>query len=205
MNVALGDFPDSATPPLELVSAPFEVPLQPTALLEPANGNPAPSSQEDFAQASTAAVSSASATQPKHLYPTPAESPTQEGPRGIRFDFNNGCRLMLPRATHPWKVQLSDLDTGNVLYQTEMVEGRVNSTKRYYVRFRLEAWQQDKLLYSHDYSAAGREVLIVFPVGTLGDTLGWLPYAVKFYAKHKCRLTCGMSEKLIPLFRDAYP
>ena len=112
---------------------------------------------------------------------------------------------MLPKAAHPWKVQLSDLDTGNVLYQTEMVEGRVNSTKRYYVRFRLEAWLQDQLLFSHDYSAAGRDVLIVFPAGTLGDTLGWLPYAVKFFAKHKCRLTCGMSGKLIPLFREMYP
>jgi autotransporter strand-loop-strand O-heptosyltransferase len=205
MNVALGDFADSTKPPLVLVSDPLQVPLQPTPSLGPENGNPAPSSQADFGQASTPAVSSASVAPPKHLYPKPAESPTQEGPRGIRFDFNSGCRLKLPQAAHPWKVRLSDLDTGNVLYQTEMVEGRVNSTKRYYVRFRLEAWQQDQLLFSHDYSAAGHQVLIVFPVGTLGDTLGWFPYAVKFYAKHKCRLTCGMSEKLIPLFRDMYP
>jgi len=202
MNFALSDLPDSARPPLELVSDPLEVPLQPAS---PANGDPIPSSQADVTQASRPGVSSASAAQPKLLYPTPAESPTQEGSRGIRFDFNSGCRLALPRAAHPWKVRLSDLDTGNVLYQTEIVEGRVNSTKRYYVRFRIEAWQQDQLLFSHDYSAAGREVLIVFPVGTLGDTLGWFPYAVKFYAKHKCRLTCGMSDKLIPLFRDMYP
>jgi autotransporter strand-loop-strand O-heptosyltransferase len=205
MNVALGDFSDSAEPPLVLVPDPLQVPLQPAPLPTPADGNTAPSSHEDLAQAPMPAVSSTSAAQPKHLYPKPAEFPTQEGPRGIRFDFNSGCRLMLPQAAHPWKVQLSDLDTGNVLYQTEMVEGRVNSTKRYYVRFRLEAWQQDQLLFSHDYSAVGREVLIVFPVGTLGDTLGWLPYAVKFYEKHKCRLTCGMPEKLIPLFRDMHP
>jgi autotransporter strand-loop-strand O-heptosyltransferase len=57
----------------------------------------------------------------------------------------------------------------------------------------------------HDYSAANRDVLIQFPVGTLGDTLGWFPYAVKFKESHRCRLTCAMSEKLIPLFRDAYP
>ncbi|MGA8615966.1 MAG: autotransporter strand-loop-strand O-heptosyltransferase [Xanthobacteraceae bacterium] len=205
MNVALGDFLDSAKPPLVLASDPLQVPVQPTPSLTPANANPAPSSQSPLAPDSTPAISSASAAQPNYAYPPPAEFPTQEGPGGIRFDFNSGGRLMLPQAAHPWKVQLSDLDTGNVLYQTEMVEGRVNSTKRYYVRFRLEAWQQGQLLLSHDYSAAGREVLIVFPVGTLGDTLAWLPYAFKFYAKHKCRLTCGMSEKLIPLFRDMYP
>jgi autotransporter strand-loop-strand O-heptosyltransferase len=57
----------------------------------------------------------------------------------------------------------------------------------------------------HEYSAAGRDVLINFPVGTIGDTLGWFPYAVKFQERHGCRLTCAMAEKLIPLFRDAYP
>ena len=205
MNVALGNCPDSAKSPLVLVCDPLKVPVELTPSLAPTDGDPAASSQARVAPASTPAVSSASTVLPNYIYPQPAEVPTQEDPSGIRFDFNSGCRLMLPQAAHPWKVQLSDLDTGNILYQTELVEGRVNSTKRYYVRFRLTARQQDRLLFSHDYSAAGREVLIVFPVGTLGDTLGWFPYAVKFYAKHKCRLTCGMSEKLIPLFRNAYP
>ena len=207
MNVALrsADFPDTAKPPLVLVSDPFQEPVQPTPELTPVDGDPALSSQGNVAPASTAAVSSAPAAQPKYAYPLPAEFPTQEGPRGIRFDFNGGCRLALSQAAHPWKVRLSDLDTGNVLYQTEMADGRVNSTKRYYVRFRVEVWQQDELLFSHDYSAADREVLILFPVGTLGDTIGWVPYAVKFYERHKCRLTCGIAEKLIPLFRDMYP
>jgi autotransporter strand-loop-strand O-heptosyltransferase len=39
----------------------------------------------------------------------------------------------------------------------------------------------------------------------LGDTMGWFPYAVKFLEKHRCKLTCAMAEKLIPLFKDAYP
>src|ERR1700722_1450155 len=115
MNVALGDLADSAKPPLVLVSDPLQVPLQPMPLPELANGNTAPSSHEDFAQAPMPAVSSTSVAQPKHLYPKPAEFPTQEGPRGIRFDFNSGCRLMLPQAAHPWKVQVSELDPRSVL------------------------------------------------------------------------------------------
>ena len=35
-------------------------------------------------------------------------------------------------------------------------------------------------MLAHDYDAAGREVLIQFPIGTLGDILGWFPYAVRF-------------------------
>jgi autotransporter strand-loop-strand O-heptosyltransferase len=46
---------------------------------------------------------------------------------------------------------------------------------------------------------------VQFPVGTLGDTMGWFPYAVKFQARHQCRLTCAMGGLLIPLFREAYP
>jgi autotransporter strand-loop-strand O-heptosyltransferase len=48
-------------------------------------------------------------------------------------------------------------------------------------------------------------VLIQFPVGTLGDPMGWFPYAIKFKEKHGCRLTCAMGAPLIALFRDAYP
>ena len=114
--------------------------------------------------------------------------PTQEGVKGLRFDFNDGCRVHLPESEHPWRVRLTDLDTGNVLFETELKTGRVNSSKRYYVRFRLEAWQKDERLLVHDYPAADREVLIQFPVGTLGDPIGWFPYAVKFQEQHKCRL-----------------
>jgi autotransporter strand-loop-strand O-heptosyltransferase len=150
-------------------------------------------------------VESASAPAPKPAYPPAAEILTQEGPNGLRFDFNDGCRVTFPESQNPWRIQLRDLDTGNVIYQTEIKGGRINSSKRYFIRFRLEVWQQDVCLLAHDYSAADREVLIQFPVGTLGDTMGWFPYAVKFKDKHGCRLTCGMAEKLIPLFRDAYP
>jgi len=80
----------------------------------------------------------------------------------------------------------------------------VNSSKRYFVRFRIEAWQNDNRVFLHDYSAAGRDVLIQFPVGTVGDVIGWFPYAEKFRQKHQCRLTCAMDKKLIPLFREAY-
>ena len=35
--------------------------------------------------------------------------------------------------------------------------------------------------------------------------MGWFPYAVKFKEQHGCKLTCAMGEKLISLFREAYP
>jgi autotransporter strand-loop-strand O-heptosyltransferase len=192
--------------PAKLTPVPVPDPLQSAQREPPVSGASAsPGEQANSSEPSSATPTASSAPPSKPAYPLPAETPTQEGANGLRFDFNDGCRVMLPESAYPWKVRLSDLDTGNILYQTEIASGRINSSKRYFVRFKIEISQQDKVLLSHDYSVADREVLIQFPVGTLGDTIGWFPYAAKFYEKHKCQLTCGMSEKLIPLFRDVYP
>jgi autotransporter strand-loop-strand O-heptosyltransferase len=135
----------------------------------------------------------------------PANVPTQEGPKGLRFDFNCGARIMLPPGDHGlWRVRLADLDTGLTLFETEVKSGWVGSIKRYFIRFRIEVWQNGGLLFSHDYSATDRDVLIRFPGSALGDSIGWFSYCVKFKERHGCRLTCAMSAGIIPLFRDAY-
>jgi autotransporter strand-loop-strand O-heptosyltransferase len=159
----------------------------------------------DAGPAGTSPASSASGPPRKRPYPAPAQVPTQQGPRGIQFDFNDGCRILLPEADQPWRVRLSDLDTGNTLFETELKAGQINSTKRYFVPARIEVWQGAEQVLAHDYSAADRDVLIQFPVGTLGDPLGWFPYAVKFKERHRCRLTCAMGAALIALLRSAHP
>jgi autotransporter strand-loop-strand O-heptosyltransferase len=147
----------------------------------------------------------ASNSEKKSMFAPPPVQPTQPAEHGIWFDFNAGCRVTLPENGGPWRVRLSDLDTGNVIFEAEITSGRVKSTKHYFVRFRIEVWSAGKLVMQHDYSARGKDVLVQFPVGTLGDTLGWLPYAVKFQQDHGCRLTCAMAKRLIPLFEEAYP
>jgi autotransporter strand-loop-strand O-heptosyltransferase len=155
--------------------------------------------------AAPAPFASASAQAQKSAYVAPASLPTQQGPQGVRFDYNDGARVAVPEGDAAWRIRLSDSETGNVLYETTIKAGRVASAKRYFVPIRVEVWQGDDKIFTHEYAAKDREVLIQFPVGTLGDTIGWFPYAVKFKYRHGCRLTCAMSKKLIPLFRDAYP
>ena len=171
---------------------------------------PAATPSEEAASAPPPSGASGSAAKPpvKPAYPPPATTPTQAGPLGIRFDFNQGARVVLPARAEtdaPWKVRLRDLDTGNVLFESENRGAFVASSKRFYVRFRLEAYDGETLVFEHDYSAANREILIQFPVGTLGDILAWFPYAEKFRLAHGCRLTCALSGLIIPLLRDAYP
>src|SRR3984957_18582235 len=173
------------------------------------SSEPMPAAPAAPAPVSSSAPSDSAAAptqQPKPAYPPPAALPTQSGPHGIRFDFNDGCRMTLPDGQ--WHIRLRDLDTGNILYETDIASGRINSSKRYFLRCRIEVWAKDRPgepVLQHDYAAENRDVLVQFPVGTPGDTMGWFPYAVKFQEKHGCRLTCAMAERLIPLFKDAYP
>jgi autotransporter strand-loop-strand O-heptosyltransferase len=154
------------------------------------------------------------ASPPKSSYPPPAVMPTQSGAEGIRFDFNDGCRVQLPpRQRGSWRIRLRDLDSGNILYETENKGARINSTKRWYVRFRIEVWaleegQSDspRLVLSHDHDLTGREVLIQFPVGTLGDTLAWFSYCSRFADRHReSKVFVAMSALISPLLSKAYP
>ena len=140
----------------------------------------------------------------KGPYPLPSAVPAQSGPLGIRFDFNLGARGAIPEGK-PWRVRLRDLDTGNILFESSPGATFINSTKRYYIRFGVEVFDDAKVFFQHEYNAENEKVLVQFPVGTLGDIMGWFPYAAKFQEKHKCKLTCALSALLIPLYRDAYP
>jgi autotransporter strand-loop-strand O-heptosyltransferase len=151
-------------------------------------------------------------TSPKPSFPAPAPIPTQTGPEGIRFDFNLGARVAVPpRTAGQWRVRLRDLDTGNILFQSENQGALMRSAKRWFVRFSVEVWSigedgAEQAVLAHEYDPTGKDVLIHFPVGTLGDVLAWFPYAARFAEVHPgCRVTCSLSGAIIPLLRDAYP
>ncbi|HWE45777.1 MAG TPA: autotransporter strand-loop-strand O-heptosyltransferase [Caulobacteraceae bacterium] len=143
---------------------------------------------------------------PPPAYPQPTVLPTQEGPRGVRYDFNLGCRVALPkREDGEWLVRLRDLETGNVLFESRNRGSFVASSKRFFVRFCIEVSDGETEIFRHDYDCRDREVLILFPLGTLGDTMAWFPYAARFGEVHGCKLTIAMSGLIIPLLKDNYP
>ncbi len=153
-------------------------------------------------------VSATTTPPPKPAYPPPAATPTQEGPKGVRFDFNQGARVVLParpESEPKWKVRLRDLDTGNVLFESENRGAFVASAKRFFVRFGVEVFEGETQILDHRYDCQDKDVLIQFPIGTLGDTLAWFPYADRFQKWHGCKLTCAMSGLIIPVLKDAHP
>ncbi len=149
---------------------------------------------------------------PSSPYPAAASVPTQAGPEDLRFDFNEGCRILLPPRTEGrWRARLRDLDTDSILFQSENQGTLVRSTKQWFVRFGIEVWSLDeghepRLVMDYSYDPTDRNVMIMFPIGTLGDTMGWFSYAARFAECHPgARVTCALSGLIIPLLKDAYP
>jgi autotransporter strand-loop-strand O-heptosyltransferase len=145
------------------------------------------------------------------IYPPPADMPTQEGPLAIRFDFNFGPRVFLPeRHEGMWQVVMRDLDTGKVLAQAVSRGGLAHAFKRHFIRVGIEVSHMDgpgatRPVFTHAYDARGRDVIVQFPEGALGKTLGWFGHAARFGALHGCRLTCAMQGAVAALLRGAYP
>ncbi|EKK4079609.1 autotransporter strand-loop-strand O-heptosyltransferase [Cronobacter dublinensis] len=135
----------------------------------------------------------------------PPEKPTQQGPEGIFYDFNDGARLLLPAGD--WRVEISDDETGNILFASDIAQGWVISTKKYYVPFRLQVWKKghSKPLLDHALDMRDKPVLISFPTGTLGDLVGWVPYAERFRQTFGCQVECTMAQPIIDLFAPVYP
>ena len=133
---------------------------------------------------------------------------------GISYDFNLGARVSVPQGEY--MVKLIDRDACLTVYEQPASGVIVSSSKRYFVNFRIEVHQLDKgkstdkkkvyrLLFSHDYDAKGKNVLIKFPDGALGDMLAWFPYADEFRKKHACELYVAMSDRFREIFEPVYP
>lgn len=125
------------------------------------------------------------------------------GHKGIYFDFNHGARVVVPEGDY--RVKFTDLDSCLTVYDMKASGVIVTSSKIYYVRFRIEVYKGKKRIFSHDYDAAGKNVLLKFAGAALGDVLAWFPYAEEFRKKHACRLFVALDEKYHEILKDGYP
>ena len=162
-------------------------------------------------------VSSTSNTDTQNLFTQDMENvfgkipnePTQKAIDGIRFDFNFGLRVKIPKGK-PYRVRFVDLENMVTLYDTTTPvdhECLLLSKKKYYVDYRLVISdpQNDKLLFKHDFDAKDRDVLLRFPNPGLGDAIGWFSYMERFQQKHRCKLTCIVADWFSTLVKKQYP
>lgn len=127
----------------------------------------------------------------------------ESGLPGIKYDFNYGARVTVPQGEY--RVKLIDRSACLTVYDAPASGVMVTSSKKYFVDFRIEVYEKDKLIFAHDLDLKGKKVLIKFPTGILGDILAWFPYAEEFKKKHQCELYCAVAEELAELFKPGYP
>ena len=175
----------------------------------PAPQSPAPQSSDQPAdQTPPAAPAQPAVINP---YVLPPDLPTNDAGQGIHFDFNWGARVLLPkRPDGRWRATLTDLDNSTIIFQGELEEGHLSSTKKFFIRFaidveRLSPDGTETKVLRHEFDARGKIVLVQLPVGTLGDTMGWFPYVARFAEQSGARVICTMAKVIIPLFAKAYP
>ena len=157
-------------------------------------------------------------------YPMPPEKPEfvlREGydknmPR-ITYDFNDGCRVMIhpmedAEKTPTFSVVMTDLDRGHVLFADSGIKPgtMLVSKKKYYIRWGIEvrddetgalAGRAELDLFAHD-------TLVMFPVGTLGDSIAWLSATWEFAqncngARTYSRLFAVVNPSIKELYDDA--
>ncbi|QDH16817.1 autotransporter strand-loop-strand O-heptosyltransferase [Swingsia samuiensis] len=161
----------------------------------------------------SASPSSAKEEKQESPYVLPSQTPAIEGKMGIRFDFNDGARVMVPPLAdkdQQWHVRLSDYSMGNILFDAHIPQGMASSTKKFFVPFELEVWLQKKdgteeKILDHKLSLKGQRVLVQLPVGTLGDTLAWLPPVIRFAKENEAHVTCTIADVILPLVEKANP
>ena len=144
----------------------------------------------------------------KSIYSNVPALPVMEAPEGILYDFNDGCRIKFPDGNGKWHITFSDLDTGTILYSADVQGGNmVASVKKYYIKFHIAIFHigEQKPFFEHILDLKDKEVVIQYPDGAVGDTIGWFSFMERFQKKHQCKLTCVLPEFAIGLFQKQYP
>ena len=142
------------------------------------------------------------------IYGDVPQIPILDAVEGIKFDFNEGIRILFPHNGKEYHVTFLDIDTGIILYSADTVPGAyVTSVKKFYIRFRLIIHRKGgtEPIFSYDMDLKDKEVMIQLPVGTLGDSIGWFSYVERFQQKHNCKIICVMTPWIADIVRKQYP
>lgn len=133
----------------------------------------------------------------------PISDAINTGLQGVKLDFNLGLRLEVP--TGNWHAKISDLDSGEIVFDKDISDVRLHSLESYYINWHVELFLDGEKIFTHTFNAEGKVVLIYFPRIGIGDILAMLPYADEFRRRNKCRVSVIMRNDLRELAAYLYP
>jgi autotransporter strand-loop-strand O-heptosyltransferase len=116
------------------------------------------------------------------------------GPIRIHYGFEKGLYISIEAAAQDaiYTVIFTDKDTDTILYETN-IDGNswAHCKPVYYIKWNVKVVYQGELIWEHTLNLEGKKVKITLDSGSLGDTLGWMPYAEEFRKKHNCIVYLG--------------
>ena len=160
---------------------------------------------------------------PIQNYPQPPEKPEfvlYDGSKvvlpKITYDFNDGCRVFihpmfdagLERPEPTFTVVMEDADTGHVLFADSGIKPGVMlvSRKKYYIRWKIDVIcdETGAKIASVTQDLFGHDVLVSFPVGTLGDSIAWLYATWEFARFSGARTFSRLFAVVSPFVKELY-
>lgn len=106
----------------------------------------------------------------------------------IAFSFFDGAKAEI-RGHSNLKYDLNFYNGSILEYHTSIGTGFYASpSKKYYVPWKIQAWNKEKLIKEEVLDLKGKRVLINIDSSSIGDTIAWVPQAVNFAKKHQCKL-----------------
>lgn len=144
----------------------------------------------------------------QNLYGEIPAIPVMEAVEGLKYDFNSGLRVFFPEGDKKYHLKFSDADTGLIMHDADCNPGTVvTSVKKYYIRYRFEVTRQGtgEKVFEHVMDMRDRDVVVQFPVSTIGDSIGWFSYVERFQHKFGCRVKLVVSDFVKELFQKQYP
>lgn len=123
----------------------------------------------------------------------------------ILYNFTDGAfvEIVGDRSLY-YLVKFVNADTDDVLYETRIMNNHWARTSiKYFVRWRIEIYEKNHLIFTKTYDAKDKRVYIAFDSASLGDSIAWMPYVDEFRKKHGCQMVVSTFKNF--LFEDVYP
>jgi len=87
-----------------------------------------------------------------------------------------------------FKVQFLD-EKGSIAYENTIKSNSwVRLNRQYFTAWTAKVWQDGHLIYKNTLNLTNKRVFIVLDSKSLGDTIAWAGYALKFQEKHNCHV-----------------
>ncbi len=127
----------------------------------------------------------------------------ETGINGLKFDFNAGVRVEVPKGN--WHIKVSDFDTGMVGFDGDISEQILVSLEKYYVHWYVEAYLDGTKVFEHLMDLNSKKIYIFMVNGVVGDTISVLPYVNALKKRHDADIYLYPPESFVPICREYMP